>query len=1047
MQAFGIEFFGNFGRFAQLPLEGTRGYFVAGLLAVAYKPMRRHWPVRLALPRLGFWPRFWLRIVASAILAGIFVWLAGVAEREMRTSFAQARFFAARARALKYWVAPGSGPAMKVPLGGPYDARLGYSRLPQFAGRLKTQHFAVTQQVRQSLDLREQLAAQGYAIYREKQHAGLQLFDRRGTPVYVANYPEQSYEQFNSIPPLVVNTLLYIEDKNLLETRYPEYNPAIEWKRFAQASAGWVGGFVNPRLKHGGASTLATQIEKFRHSPGGRTRGVMQKLRQMEGATLRAYLYGENTFGARQDIVTTYLDSTPLSSRLGYGEVIGLGDGLLVWYGTDIAEVKRVLADSSPENLPRKAEIYKQVLSLLLAQRRPAYYLVSDHRALDELADSYLQRLAASHVISKPLYEAALNAQLKFRPHAPAPAPVSFVGRKGVDAIRAELLWDLGASSLYDLDHLDLSATTTLDLPTQHRVTNFLAQLNDPDRVEQLGLVGKDLLGGGDPAKVNYSVVLYERGEGRNLVRVHADSLDEPFDLNSGGKLQLGSTAKLRTLINYLQVITAVHDKYGELPRETLARMADQARDPLSQWSLSYMAGTDDRSLQPMLDAAMQRKYSASPGEAFFTGGGMHVFHNFAKWEDHAQPTVQTAFANSINLAFVRILRDIERYYIAQNHLTEDAFDGSDAARMAFLHRFADQEGRVFMGRFYKDLSKLDSNGRLSALAHKAGPYYKRLTVVYRSLRPHAGVEDLRSFLKQQVGKHLQLKQPLEKLYDAYGVDKFSLIDRGYLSRVHPLELWLASYLDQHPRASRSEVMNASARLRQQVYGWLFKTHNPHRQDFRIRILVEQDAFKRISEDWRRLGFPFAHLVPSYATAIGSSGDRPDALADLMGIIVNNGVKQPTIDIHDLHFAKGTPYQTDMTAGHEKPQQLLAPEIAATVRNALTDVVEEGTGKRFVAAYHGPNGQPLVLGGKTGTGDNRFDSFSAGGGLIGSRVIDRTATFVFFLGNRFFGTVTAYVPGKDAAKFQFTSALAVQILKTLSPQIQPLFEQPAEAKT
>ena len=1023
---------------------------MAGSLAVAYKPRRKHWPERLAMPRLpwlGFWPRLWLRVVACAILTGILVWLAGVAEREMRTSFAQARFFAARARALKYEVAPGPNIAMKVPLGGPYDARLGYSRLPQFIGRLNSQHFAVGQQARQSPDLREQLTAQGYAIYREKQHAGLQLFDRKGSPLYAASYPEQSYEQFASIPPLVVKTLLFIEDRDLLETRYPEYNPAIEWKRFAQASAGWVGGFVNPRLRHGGASTLATQIEKFRHSPGGRTQGVMQKLRQMEGATLRAYLDGENTYSARQDIVTTYLDSTPLSSRPGYGEVIGLGDGLLVWYGTDIAEAKRVLADSSWANLPRKAEIYKQVLSLLLAQRRPAYYLVSDHRALEDLTNSYLQRLSASHVIPKPLYVAARNVQLKFRPHAPAPAPVSFVGRKGADAIRAELLRDLGASSLYDLDHLDLSATTTLDLATQHRVTDFLAQLRDSDRVEQLGLVGKDLLGGGDPAKVTYSVVLYERGEGRNLVRVHADSLDEPFDLNSGGKLQLGSTAKLRTLINYLQVITAVHDKYGKLPRKTLQRMADQARDPLSQWSLSYMAGSSDRSLQPMLDAAMQRKYSASPGEAFFTGGGMHVFHNFQKWEDHGHPTVQIAFANSINLAFVRILRDIERYYIAQNHLTEDAFDGSDSARMAFLHRFADQEGRVFMSRFYKDLANLDSNGRLAALAHKAGPYYKRLTVVFRSLRPHAGVEDLRNFLKHQVGKHLQLKQPLEKLYDAYGVDKFNLIDRGYLSRVHPLELWLASYLDQHPQASRREVMNAGAPLRQQVYGWLFKTHNPHRQDFRIRILVEQDAFKHITEDWRRLGFPFAHLVPSYATAIGSSGDRPDALADLMGLIVNNGVKQPTIDIHDLHFAKGTPYQTDMTAGHEKPQQLLAPEIAATVRNALTDVVEEGTGKRFVAAYHGPNNQPLVLGGKTGTGDNRYESFSAGGGLIGSRVVDRTATFVFFLGNRFFGTITAYVPGKDAAQFHFTSALAVQILRTLSPQIQPLLEQPAEAKT
>ena len=168
---------------------------------------------------------------------------------------------------------------------------------------------------------------------------------------------------------------------------------------------------------------------------------------------------------------------------------------------------------------------------------------------------------------------------------------------------------------------------------------------------------------------------------------------------------------------------------------------------------------------------------------------------------------------------------------------------------------------------------------------------------------------------------------------------------------MHPLELWLASYLDQHPQASRREVMKAGAPLRQQVYGWLFKTHNLHRQDFRIRILVEQDAFKHITEDWRRLGFPFAHLVPSYATAIGSSGDRPDALADLMGLIVNNGMKQPTIDIHDLHFAKGTPYETDMTAGHEKPQQLLdmLEVIAKSEANHAKRAIQAGAAGIFLS--------------------------------------------------------------------------------------------------
>ena len=64
-----------------------------------------------------------------------------------------------------------------------------------------------------------------------------------------------------------------------------------------------------------------------------------------------------------------------------------------------------------------------------------------------------------------------------------------------------------------------------------------------------------------------------------------------------------------------------------------------------------------------------------------------------------------------------------------------------------------------------------------------------------------------------------------------------------------------------------------------------------------------------------------------------------------------------------------------------------------------------------------------------------------GGGLISSRVVDRTATFVFFLGDRFFGTVTAYVPGPDAESFRFTSAIAVQLLKALKPELEPLINK------
>jgi hypothetical protein len=78
-----------------------------------------------------------------------------------------------------------------------------------------------------------------------------------------------------------------------------------------------------------------------------------------------------------------------------------------------------------------------------------------------------------------------------------------------------------------------------------------------------------------------------------------------------------------------------------------------------------------------------------------------------------------------------------------------------------------------------------------------------------------------------------------------------------------------------------------------------------------------------------------------------------------------------------------------------------------------------------------------VVGGKTGTGDNRHEVYGSDGSVRESRAVNRTATFAFFLGERHYGVITAYVPGAAADNYRFTSALPVQILKNMAPQIAP----------
>jgi hypothetical protein len=60
--------------------------------------------------------------------------------------------------------------------------------------------------------------------------------------------------------------------------------------------------------------------------------------------------------------------------------------------------------------------------------------------------------------------------------------------------------------------------------------------------------------------------------------------------------------------------------------------------------------------------------------------------------------------------------------------------------------------------------------------------------------------------------------------------------------------------------------------------------------------------------------------------------------------------------------------------------------------------------------------------------------------------VNRSATFVFNIGERFFGSMTAYVHGPESKNYDFTSALPVQLLVVLAPSLMPLIEPHPVAK-
>ena len=987
------------------------------------------------------WKAFWLLILIIAIVVGL------AASKEMRTSRFQSQEISKFAQTLNYELKPGPSDAIHYPGAGPFDLRLGYSSLGEFLPRLLKRDFVVEAQTRFSPALMNYTDRGLFVPYSEKIQAGLSITDCRAAPLYQYHYPQQLYSSFASIPPVVVNSLLFIENRFLLDPRQPLANPAVDWPRFGMAAWSQVAKLLHVPGQSAGGSTLATQLEKYRHSPDGLTVNGAEKIRQMISATVRAYQAGPQTLEARQNIVRDYLNSVPLSAVPGHGEVHGMAEGLRVWYGSDFNQANEALTSTAtdPQTMAAKGLALREMLSLMIAQRRPSHYLTKGRDELVDLTDSHIRLLAQNGVIDAPFAAAALASKVTYRDWATQPTIQPIETNKGISVARSRLAGMLNRP-LYDLDRLDLSATSTLQGELQTQATEYLKKLADPAFASQIGLIGERLLTPTSTTQVRYSFTLFELTPDGSRVRVQTDSTDQPFDINEGSKLELGSTAKMRVLTTYLQIIAELHDKYAGMTIPELKKVDVPEQDHLSRWVVDYLIQNKDRSLQPMLGAALDRKYSASPGEAFFTGGGLHVFHNFRKEDNGRMPTLRDALRESINLPFIRLMRDLVRYttYSVPNNSSELLKDDRDPRRQEYLASFADREGTSFLLKFWKKYKNKDTQARLETFLDSMRPTPIRMAAVHRYLLPHASQESFNTFVRSHLtGAKLTEKltdERLIRLYDSYGPGSYDLPDQGFIAKVHPLDLWMMGYLLNHPDATFKDIVKASQFERQEVYSWLFKSKHKGARDGRIRTMLEIEAFLDIHQRWQKVGYPFDHLVPSLATAIGSSGDRPAALAELIGTILNDGVRMPTLRIDSLHFAAGTPYETKLINDPEVGKRVMPSEVATAMREALSQVVDAGTAKRVAGSFKLPDGRPLAMGGKTGTGDNRIEAIGSGGRILSSKSLNRTATFVFYIGDTHFGTLTAFVPGRSAENFTFTSALPVQVLKGMAPILTPYLQ-------
>ncbi|MBM4298004.1 MAG: glycosyl transferase family 51, partial [Deltaproteobacteria bacterium] len=274
--------------------------------------------------RLKVW-LWWLGILLL-IATAIFV--------EIQTSVLQSWFFTSTNERLYYKLEDGRSEEILFPRpAAPFDERSGYSKLPSLQAKLEAQGYRVSQQARQSETMLTLVERGVSPPYVERPDTGLEITGADGALLFYYAQSDFLFQKIGDIPPLLVKTLLFLENRDLDRPATPWQNPVIEWDRIAKAAFYYIGGKLSLPVPLQGGSTLAVQLEKFRHSPHGRTDSPMEKLRQVIGASLKAYREGPNTKAWRERIVVDYLNTVPLAAAPGYGEIHGLGEGLYAWFG------------------------------------------------------------------------------------------------------------------------------------------------------------------------------------------------------------------------------------------------------------------------------------------------------------------------------------------------------------------------------------------------------------------------------------------------------------------------------------------------------------------------------------------------------------------------------------------------------------------------------------------------------------------------------------------------------------------------------------------
>jgi len=600
-----------------------------------------------------------------------------------------------------------------------YDFR-GYTRLKRFAQKLKEQGFKVVRQVLQGYfepvflksgieppykrtyaqppftrPRNNDLRLDPEKITEEHTNYGLIMLDRNQSVMFRKKIRDDIFETYDDIPYLLVELLTRAETKPYWRSIPPSYSPVITL-RFIYASFKMLLSKLFGGTDRGGGSSIVTQSIKLNRSPGAGTGNILEKLIQMLNADRFMYRDGFDTEETRKDAFVNYCNDVPVGTQYRGdppgANITGFCDGVRVYFGRSMKSIREdlLLGESTENDLRKKAYALKQIALITAILPRPNAYRGGKIGILHRKANIHIEYLVEKGVITKRLAQKAksMRVRLQKNPLRRQPRVVHGTAWVSVRRFMQNALWEAKSgtneahkfSSIFE--NMNFIIKTTYDRKLQYelhrRFEKIMKKFNHVKRFYYNRSAGDK--GGFDEKtnldEINYAVYIVQRGDSGNSVLAEYAS---DLTFNQEGHLNLGSTAKFRVLIDYLQNIEWLYDNRSKLPElkaamKNLTRSGNKYSNPntedyngLIQSLIWWTYFNRDKERDDLLKASLYEKTYPTGKKKFFTNGGPYEPDNI--YEDQYYPAFQTvidAFAQSTNRVFVRMLEDIRNVEICK---------------------------------------------------------------------------------------------------------------------------------------------------------------------------------------------------------------------------------------------------------------------------------------------------------------------------------------------------------------------------------------------